>query len=56
MAQKNDLEKYRDMLELPHPDPKTRSRMPEHSRAAQFASFDALTGFDDVVSEAIRET
>ena len=36
--------KYDDIINLPHPDPRTRQRMPELERAAQFASFAALTG------------
>ena len=47
---------YDDMLYLPHPEPKTHPRMPIETRAAQFAPFSALTGFDDAVNEMARYT
>lgn len=42
---------YDDILELPHHVSKTRARMSERDRAAQFAPFAALTGFETVVEE-----
>ena len=45
-------EKYSDIINLPHPDPRTRPRMSLSDRAAQFAPFAALTGYDDAVTEA----
>ena len=47
---------YRDILHLPHPEPKTAPRMPVEARAAQFAPFAALTGYDDAVEETARYT
>ncbi len=47
---------YEDIVHLPHPDPKNHPRMPRPSRAAQFAPFAALVGYDDAVQEAARFT
>lgn len=44
--------KYDDMIEMVHPQSKTRPHMSLRDRAAQFAPFAALTGHE----EAIRET
>lgn len=49
-------EKYSDIIKLPHPDPRTRPRMSLSDRAAQFAPFAALTGYDDAITEAGRLT
>ena len=49
-------ENYSDTINLPHPDPRTRPRMSLSDRAAQFAPFAALTGYDDAVAEAGRLT
>lgn len=48
----NDIEKYRDIIYLPHHVSKTRPHLSMRERAAQFAPFSALTGY----SEAIKET
>jgi hypothetical protein len=47
----NKFEKYADMLDLPHPepDPVKHPRMSLHDRAAQFASFSALSGFEEMI-------
>lgn len=47
---------YEDIIGLPHPASKTRSRMALTSRAAQFAPFAALTGYEDAISETARLT
>lgn len=47
---------YEDMLELPHPVSKTHPQMPRRDRAAQFAPFAALTGYEEAVREAARFT
>ena len=47
---------YEDILELPHPVSKTHPQMPRRDRAAQFAPFAALTGYEEAVREAARFT
>ena len=42
---------YEDIINLPHPEPKHHPRMDRASRAAQFAPFAALTGYDRAVKE-----
>ncbi len=49
-------EQYGDIIDRAHPDPQTRTRMPRAKRAAQFAPFAALTGYDDLIHEAARYT
>lgn len=48
--------RYDDILFLEHPEPKTCLRMPAADRAAQFAPFAALTGYDASIREAARIT
>lgn len=45
---------YDDIINLEHPEPKNHKRMALINRAAQFAPFAALTGYDDAVNEAAR--
>lgn len=47
---------YEDMLELSHPVSKTHPQMARRDRAAQFAPFAALTGYEEAVREATRFT
>ena len=46
------LDRYDDMLDLPHHEPVRHPRMPRAARAAQFAPFAALSGFDDLIRGA----
>ena len=48
--------KYDDIIDLPHPISKKHPRMPIRDRAAQFAPFAALVGYDDAVEETARVT
>lgn len=48
--------KYEDILNLPHHVSKTRPQMPMSDRAAQFAPFAALTGYDSAIRETGRLT
>ena len=48
--------KYQDIINLPHHVSKTRLQMAMSDRAAQFAPFAALTGYDDAVKETGRLT
>ncbi len=43
--------RYDDIISLPHPEPKRHRRMSRLDRAAQFAPFAALRGYEDVIEE-----
>ena len=47
---------YDDIIHLPHHVSKTHPQMPVIDRAAQFAPFAALTGYDSAIKEASRQT
>ena len=47
---------YEDILRLPHPASTRHHPMPNASRAAQFAPFAALTGYEEAVQETARLT
>ena len=49
-------ERYGDIIDRAHPDPQKRPRMSRKNRAAQFAPFAALTGYDDLIRETARYT
>lgn len=50
------MNRYEDIIHLPrHVSPK-RERMTNADRAAQFSSYDALTGYNEVIAEAGRLT
>jgi hypothetical protein len=51
-----NVDKYKDIIDLPHHESTERKHMPLSDRAAQFAPFAALTGFDDDVEETERLT
>ena len=44
------------ILTLPHPTSLSHARMDRTTRAAQFAPFAALTGYDDAIEETARRT
>ena len=48
--------KYDSIMNLPHHVSKTRPQMPMSDRAAQFAPFAALTGYDSAIKETGRLT
>ena len=48
--------KYDEIMGLPHHVSKTRPQMPMSDRAAQFAPFAALTGYDAAIKETRRLT
>ena len=48
--------RYDEIMELPHHVSKTRPQMPMSDRAAQFAPFAALTGYDAAIKETGRLT
>ena len=47
---------YDDIIDLPHHQSKIRMHMSLHDRAAQFAPFSALSGYDDAIEETERLT
>lgn len=50
------MSRYDDIINLPHHQSPTRPHMSLHDRAAQFAPFAALVGYDAQVSETARLT
>ena len=49
--------KYNDILNMPYPNPEIEKDFPDKIlRAAQFAPFAALTGYDEAVEETARLT
>ena len=51
-----DSHRYDDIIDLPHHQSKERSHMSLYNRAAQFAPFAALSGYEDAIDEATRIT
>lgn len=47
---------YDDIINLPHHESRRHPRMSMLNRAAQFAPFAALTGYDDAIEETSRLT
>ena len=52
----NNQNKYKDMINFPHHTSATHPRMSIISRAAQFAPFAALTGYEEAAAETARLT
>ena len=50
------MEKYKNIINLPHKQSSKRPHMSLLDRAAQFAPFAALTGYDDAIKETGRLT
>ena len=49
--------RYNDILNMPYPNPEIEKDFPDKIlRAAQFAPFAALTGYDEAVEETARLT
>lgn len=46
---------YDDIINLPHHVSKNHPRMSLYQRAAQFAPFAALSGYEDAIREAQRK-
>ena len=53
---KESIEKYIDIINMPHHVSKNHPRMSRYERAAQFAPFAALTGYEDIIKEEGRLT
>ncbi|NLG05285.1 MAG: YolD-like family protein [Clostridia bacterium] len=56
MKENKDPHRYDDMIELIHSTSMKHPRMTLRNRAAQFAPFAALTGYDDALNETARLT
>ena len=56
MPEKTVLQKYGDIVELPHHVSSNHPQMPNSQRAAQFSPFAALTGYDAAIQETARLT
>ncbi len=50
------MESYEDIINFPHFEPIYHPRMDAYSRAAQFAPFKALIGYEDDIKETSRLT
>lgn len=50
------MESYEDIINFPHFEPKHHPRMDAYSRAAQFAPFKVLIGYEDDIKETSRLT
>lgn len=46
-----DEHRYDDIINLPHHQSTERTHMSLHDRAAQFAPFAALTGYEEAIEE-----
>ena len=46
-----DSEQYDDIIDLPHPTSSRHPRMSMMSRAAQFAPFAALSGYEEAIEQ-----
>ncbi len=53
---KNAREEYGDIIDREHYVDPNRPQMSRTSRAAQFSPFAALTGYEDLIDEAARQT
>ncbi len=47
---------YADIIDLPHHQSSTHPRMPLYKRAAQFAAYKALSGYEEMIAEESRLT
>ena len=50
------MSKYDDIINLPYEKSKTHPHMSNSDRAAQFAPFAALTGYEELIRETARVT
>ena len=49
------MDKYEDIINLPHHVSKTHPQMSMYNRAAQFSPFAALTGYEKAIEKAKKE-
>lgn len=53
--EKTARERYADLIDQPHHVSKKHPQMSAHDRAAQFAPFAALSGYDLVIDETAKQ-
>jgi len=51
-----DSQQYEDIINLPHHVSEKHPKMSMANRAAQFAPFAALTGYDDAIQATLAQT
>ena len=56
VIKRDDMNNYDDIINLPYRKSTKRPRMEIINRAAQFAPFSALTGYETAVKETARQT
>lgn len=56
MDEKNARIEYADIIDKERPVSKNHPRMPVINRAAQFAPFAALTGFDEMINDSFERS
>ena len=56
VIKRDDMNNYDDIINLPYRKSTQRPRMEIINRAAQFAPFSALTGYETAVKETARQT
>ena len=49
------MDTYADIIDHPHYQSKKRPHMPMLKRAAQFAPFSALTGFEEAIDDTAKQ-
>ncbi len=49
------MNEFDDIIDLPHPVSKNHPQMSMYNRAAQFASFAALTGHDEAIVKTAKK-
>lgn len=54
MEDNKGIGEYEDIIDLPHYQSRKHPHMAQSDRAAQFAPFAALTGYDDAIKETAR--
>lgn len=52
--EKTARERYADLIDQPHHVSKKHPQMSNHDRAAQFAPFAALSGYDSVIDKTAQ--
>lgn len=54
--QEETMENYQDIINLPHHTSTKHPKLTPEQRAAQFAPFAALTGYEDKIEETIKQS